>query len=164
VAGTVKALAFSKLRSQTSSLTPISNRETESAFVRLPEGLRRENGNAMRGVETLARWTDPETSKLSAEAVVKSGQFAAHRAIAADLVRRHPGCTSLELSQFGDSPLDRYQIARILRTVARSGLIREGRIRECRVGRRPALTWWPRAEQSEFGFLSPADRNEDVGR
>jgi len=97
--------------------------------------------------ESLARTSDPNSSQLAAEGVVRNGQVAAHRQLVVELVRRHPGCTSRELASFEDSKLDRYEIARVLRGLATDGLIREGAIRPCRAGGRAALTWWPRPEQ-----------------
>lgn len=77
---------------------------------------------------------------------MKSGRAARQRALALDLVRRHPGSTSLELSMFPDSTLDRYEVARHLRVLARQKLIREGKPRASPVGK-VALTWWPICEQ-----------------
>lgn len=100
-----------------------------------------------------AATNDPETSKLAAEAAVETGLVSRHREIVVGLVTRHPGSTSLELAHCPDSKLDRYQIARLLRGLARAGLVREGPARECRAGHRPALTWWPPAvEQAELNF------------
>lgn len=87
----------------------------------------------------IARATDPETSRLAADEITRSGARDAQAAEVLRRLREHPGSTSMELAGLG---LDRYAIARRLPELERLGLVRRGDARTCQTGRL-ALTWWP---------------------
>lgn len=88
-----------------------------------------------------ARKTDPPSSHAAAREIDLSGSRKAQLLAALLLVENNPGCTSLELAQRGK--LDRYQLARRLPELERGEFVRRGEIRDCRIGKRPAVTWWP---------------------
>ena len=88
----------------------------------------------------LARSTDPESSRLAADAVTASGARASQkRAILAALSTQTEPLTSLELAHA--MGMDRYIVARRLPDLARDGRVERAPMRECREGHRPAITW-----------------------
>ena len=95
----------------------------------------------------VARRQDPESSKAAGRAVTASGCREGQLRQVLELVKRHPGSTSLELAasaeRDGDASLDRYVIARRLPELESAGLVKRGQERSCTVGRRSALPWWP---------------------
>lgn len=91
----------------------------------------------------VSRNTDPDSSKYAETAINDSGLRAKQQLEVLNLVRANPGRTSLELSRcIMYENLDRYQIARRLSDLNESGYVVQGAIRQCRVGRRKAVTWW----------------------
>jgi len=89
----------------------------------------------------IARNKDIASSKAAAKEITESGAREGQLRDALDLVRKHPGHTSLELTDFGT--LDRYQLARRLPELERMGYARKGQIRLCRKGKRDAAPWYP---------------------
>lgn len=85
-----------------------------------------------------ARASDPLTSWEAAEKMVSSGKAAQQRAIVIAAVRRHPGCTSFELSRH--CQLERHQVARRLPECME---LTKGTARKCSVTGNQAVTWWP---------------------
>jgi hypothetical protein len=83
---------------------------------------------------------DPWTSDVAEEEITASGARARQQEIALGVVIQHPGCTSLELAEY--CSLDRYQLAKRLPEIRRQGKVKNGMKRMCRVGNRPAVTWW----------------------
>jgi hypothetical protein len=100
----------------------------------------------------IARNTDPVSSHLAAEHVVKTGSRAHQQQIAYNAVVTHPGCTSLELSKRCE--LDRYQLARRLSEIA-GKYVQKGHMRQCTVSGRMAVTWLPK--QKKGGGDEPED-------
>ena len=88
----------------------------------------------------IARKRDSAPSKEAAKAVTVSGKRASQHEMVLQAVRERPGRTSLELSFFTD--IGRYVVARRLPELERVHLVRKGEIRQCRVGKRSAVTWW----------------------
>jgi hypothetical protein len=87
-----------------------------------------------------ARKSDPPSSKAAAREITDSGERDRQMREVLALVIGNPGCTSLELSR--RSSLDRYQIARRLPELERESAVHRGQIRRCRIGKRPAVTWY----------------------
>jgi hypothetical protein len=87
-----------------------------------------------------ARSTDPISSTLAAEELIESGRQHTQQNDVYRAVREHPGMTSRELAQAMGG--DRYTYARRLPEIECKRLVRKGTIRRCRIGRRPAVTWW----------------------
>jgi hypothetical protein len=87
----------------------------------------------------IARKTDPVTSHIAAQEITHEGTREKQAAIVLDLVRRYPGNTSMELSQYCN--LDRYQIARRLADLEHAGEVEKGIMRVCSVSGRMAVTW-----------------------
>lgn len=94
----------------------------------------------MRRIETpVARHTDPETSRLAAEHVTKTGARSDQQNKAAEAVRQFPDCTSFELAM--RTGIDRYTLARRLPECETAGRVRKGPIRTCTVTGRKAHEW-----------------------
>jgi predicted ArsR family transcriptional regulator len=87
----------------------------------------------------LARRTDPESSHIAARRMVESGAQGDQQQITLVLVRKYPNRTSDELAALGS--LDRYQLARRLPELERSGLVERGAMRKSDTTGRPACTW-----------------------
>jgi hypothetical protein len=93
----------------------------------------------------VARASDPKTSHEAAHAVTASGRRDEQLAQVLDLVKAHPGSTSLELAQYSQT-LDRYAIARRLPELEDEKLVYKGLPREAVIAgvkQRNAVTWWP---------------------
>ena len=97
----------------------------------------------------IARRTDPETSHLAAAEITGTGKRNKQALQVLELVRKNPGCTSLELASARvqvDSKtgpyVDRYQIARRMADLVAQGKVAKGPTRRCKLGNRPAPTWW----------------------
>lgn len=90
---------------------------------------------------TLARRTDPETSKAAARQLTLF-ELRDLRKWAADCVRKSPGLTQREL---GDQycPSDLRKIGRRLAECEKKGLVRRGPARKCSITGRSAETWYP---------------------
>lgn len=91
-------------------------------------------------MKKIARNTDPVSSHEAAEELTDSGKRENQNATVTELVKNHPGFTSLELSRICD--LDRYQLARRLADCDRL-TVKKGAIRRCTIGKRSACTWYP---------------------
>jgi hypothetical protein len=109
----------------------------------------------------IARETDPASSIAAGERVTRSGQRHKNAAEVLDLVRRLPGSTSVELfasQAHADDRLDRHEVSRRLADLERSGHVRKGPQRRCRVNRTAMVTWYivqptlfPEAERPAAG-------------
>ena len=88
----------------------------------------------------IARKRDPNPSHEAAKAVTESGRRESQLTRVLQAVREEPGLTSLELSH---GPFDRHVFARRLPELEKVHLVRKGEARQCRVGQRSAVTWWP---------------------
>lgn len=91
----------------------------------------------------IARRKDPKSSHEAADEITRSGNRASQAQEVLALVRRHQGHTSLELSRFSRT-LDRYQVARRLADLNEAGLVYQGQLRNCSIGKRLAVAWFPR--------------------
>jgi predicted transcriptional regulator len=90
--------------------------------------------------DTLARRSDPISSKSAALEVVVTGIAANQRNRVFAALQQHGPATSRELAQA--SGLDRFVVARRLPELLRRGLVtRSEKPRECRAGGLPALEW-----------------------
>jgi predicted HTH transcriptional regulator len=87
-----------------------------------------------------SRRDDPVSSHLAEREINRSGSRKSQQKIIYELVKMYPGSTSRELTQWCD--LDRYQIARRLADLKNMGVVRQGPIRNCRIGGRPSVTWF----------------------
>jgi predicted HTH transcriptional regulator len=94
----------------------------------------------MRSQIPVSRINDPASSHEAEVEVNRSGVRRAHQEIILSTVRRHPGRTSKELTEFCN--LDRYQIARRLADLEKVDLVAKGRMRVCTMGNRSAVTWY----------------------
>jgi hypothetical protein len=104
----------------------------------------------------IARHSDPASSHAAAKEITSSGERARQCDLALRMVTEHPGCTSLELSTL--KILDRYQTARRLPELEKAGWVRRGPIRQCKVGARPAVTWFPSVpDGSQAELFSESD-------
>lgn len=93
-------------------------------------------------VSRLYRHTDPDTSRQAAERITSIGSRANHLKRIVDAVRARPGRTSAELAE--DTGLERHEAARRTADAANAGLIVRGPSKTCSVGRRAAVSWWPK--------------------
>ena len=84
-----------------------------------------------------AHRNDPLSSILAGEAIEDTGTAAYHRQVIYALVKRFPGLTSAEMTQW--CALDRYQIARRLPEIVG---VEKGDMRECTVCKRLCVTWY----------------------
>ena len=89
----------------------------------------------------LARNSDISTSHEAATFLVASGIQSDQQAQAAAAVKRHPGMTSMELSQA--TGLDRHMLGRRLPELLDDGRAWRGPKKTCKVSERSACTWWP---------------------
>jgi len=96
----------------------------------------------MKSIVPTSRVNDPISSHLAEEEINRSGVRENQQEIVYKIVKRFPGLTSRELTQACD--LDRYQIARRLADLENSGHVIKGPIRACGLGKRKAVTWFPR--------------------
>lgn len=87
------------------------------------------------------RNADPVTSRLAGEEVVASGQSARQQQTYLALVHQHPGKTSRELAFILQQ--DRYIAARRLPELEQMGKVMKGMARQCSVGGKLSVTWWP---------------------
>jgi predicted HTH transcriptional regulator len=90
--------------------------------------------------QRVSRRDDPVSSHLAEREINRSGSRKTQQIIIYELVKMYPGSTSRELTQWCD--LDRYQIARRLADLKNMGLVRQGPVRNCRIGGRPSVTWF----------------------
>ena len=90
----------------------------------------------------VSRNTDPASSHQAEAEINTSGSrsIQQHQVLAA--VKTSPGLTAREISHVYD--IDRYAVSRRLPELA--GRIRKGPMRECRIGGRKSLTWYPYQE------------------
>lgn len=93
--------------------------------------------------KVLAARLDPDTSHIAAADVVKSGLVEANKAKLAAGLRKHRGFTSRELAKM--LHMDRHEVARRLPDLANEQppRARRGPVRNCSLGNRPAVTWFP---------------------
>lgn len=89
---------------------------------------------------SIARRSDPESSKAAAREITANGTRAAQKLAVLWALREHPGVTSLELANL--KGLDRYTVSRRLPDLLADGLVRKGPMRTCTVAKRIALTWF----------------------
>lgn len=88
----------------------------------------------------IARNSDPVSSHAAAQHMQDSGKLDGQMGEVYELVRLHPGHTSLELTQY--TTLDRHQIARRLSDLHEAGKVKANRTpRKCNVGGRLSCTW-----------------------
>ena len=89
----------------------------------------------------LARTSDPQTSKLAADKLVKSGKQARQVDLVADAVARYPGLTYTELANKPGVILNLSQLSKRIPDAARMGLIESKKTRLCSVTGNDAATW-----------------------
>lgn len=87
----------------------------------------------------MQRRHDPPTSRISAERLVASGAHGRQQQAVLEAVTRWPGSTAVELAE--RAGLDRYAVSRRLPELQRTGQVRRGPPRDCRVNGRPQCTW-----------------------
>lgn len=90
-----------------------------------------------------ARRTDPATSRDAARWAEAAGVSGDQRATVRAAVERHPGRTAAELAEL--VRMERHAPSRRLPELERSGAVRRGEPRPCRVVGRRSVTWWPAA-------------------
>lgn len=95
---------------------------------------------------TLARATDPTTSRAAAAMMDASGAAADHRAQCLAEVRRQPGQTAAEIAQA--IGLERHEPSRRLPELRDASLVYNGLSRVCRVQGHRSMTWWPTESKS----------------
>lgn len=88
-----------------------------------------------------ARTTDPVTSKLAGEEIVRSGRIGEQHRFVLAAVRSQPGKTALELDRLNGT--DRV-FGRRLSELARFGLVVNGAPKRCDISGKLSLTWWPK--------------------
>ena len=91
------------------------------------------------------RNSDPVTSQLAADHIIRTGARAHQQHMAAAAVRAFPGRTSLELGQ--EARMCRFMLARRLPECEEAGTVYRGPVRKCRVSGRQAATWWSEPQQ-----------------
>ncbi len=85
--------------------------------------------------KTLARKSDPETSRESAETLVQSGELGRQMSRTLLVLRGNPGSTARELGGEG--------IRKRLNDLRKASRARTGERRVCRVSGQRCQTWWP---------------------
>lgn len=88
-----------------------------------------------------SRVSDPESSHAAADEVKSSGRLAIQQSQVLAAVRQWPGRTSRELAQYMSA--DRHVVARRLPEIEVARKVRKGGLRECAIGHRLAVEWWP---------------------
>ena len=103
----------------------------------------------MKNNQSLARASDPETSRLAADELTRSGARSSQKGkVLWCLSHMHGPRTSAEVALIW--LLDRYMVARRLPDLERDGLVVKHDARECAVSGRQAVTWGlPRPEQGQ---------------
>lgn len=86
---------------------------------------------------------DPDTSRHAERRHRASGAMSAHVRIVAELVRKHPSSTAVELfeAQTGTERLTRHEVSRRLPDAEKDGLVKRGPARLCRVAGTLQTTW-----------------------
>ena len=99
----------------------------------------------------IARNTDPMSSHLAADDIIKSGQREKQQEECCRVVEANPGCTSRELAERTDS--DRYMFSRRLPELERQGRVHRMRgmagnilLRKCAAGGKMCCVWFPGKE------------------
>lgn len=96
----------------------------------------------IRRIETpIARANDPESSHCAGEEITASGRRQQQIAMTISVVRKHPGHTSMELSEI--TGVCRFVLARRLPEAVTAGAVVKGIQRPCSVTGKLALTWLP---------------------
>lgn len=93
----------------------------------------------MRRVTSLARCSDPSSSRAAAAEVVSSGRRQKQMDVVLSLLAKRTNVTSAELAYH--CGLDRYMVARRLPDLESLGLVKRGAMRRCSVGERRCVTW-----------------------
>lgn len=99
-----------------------------------------------------SRSTDPNASHDAEQHINRSGVRARHQQMAAQAVVRHPGMTSLEISE--RTSLCRYMLARRLPECETANAVRRGQERRCTVSGRMAATWWPQGVEEQLALFN----------
>lgn len=93
-----------------------------------------------------ARRRDPETSRLAADSIERTGRAQTQRAACLAEVLRNPGQTAAEIAEAigceGHVP------SRRLPELRRDDLIENGIARPCKVKGSLSMTWYPRVKRS----------------
>ena len=89
----------------------------------------------------IAARNDPETSKLAAQKITRSGKRESQQLVLVALVKKYPRRTSAELAKLSNGVIDRYAAARRLPELEQSGLARKGETKYCSVTSHKAVTW-----------------------
>lgn len=94
-----------------------------------------------------SRRTDPASSHLAEQEINKSGARQRQCDIVLWCVLRRNGATAKELAREaarrGIKDVDSYAFSRRLPDLEKKGLVQRGVLRECLVGGRRSVTWWP---------------------
>jgi hypothetical protein len=91
--------------------------------------------------ETLARTSDPETSRSAARKIAPNAHQLAVQA--AELVQKNPGLTGAELDRLAGCEVKRTVSKRLADAADKFGLVTRGPKRQCTIGGNEALTWLP---------------------
>ena len=84
---------------------------------------------------------DPETSRIAAKRIVKTGARNKHAAKVLDLVKTYADATAVELMELSCGDLDEYQVRRRLVDLEHAGLITKSGARLCRSRGTKMSTW-----------------------
>ena len=87
------------------------------------------------------RSTDPVTSAIAGQEIIKKGIAAEQQAICLACIKNTPGLTSAEIAD--RTGLERHQPARRLSELRRMNEIYSGDKRICSINGTFCLTWWP---------------------
>lgn len=85
-----------------------------------------------------ARATDPHTSKLAGEQIVRSGKIGEQHRFVLAALQASPGRTALELDRLNRT--DRV-FGRRLSELERFGLVKRGAARRCEISGKLSITW-----------------------
>ena len=83
---------------------------------------------------------DPGTSASAGSQITRSGKREGQCLAALALVKKYPGCTSLELARKGGT-LDRYCLARRLPELEHGELVYKSGVKICGISGKSASTW-----------------------
>jgi len=94
-----------------------------------------------RTLRTLARRTDPDTSRAAADTHDARGSRASHKRLLREALNASPGLTSAEYA--ARTGLDRHEAARRLADRRNDGDAEHGDKRQCNQCRKVCVTWKP---------------------
>ncbi len=100
------------------------------------------------------RNSDPNTSRLAAEEITRSGGADLLREAVLAAVKENPGCTSREFGVSSEE-VSHDNFHKRLPELEKAGEVHRGDARKCRITNRQATTWYPghKGDPEQMDFL-----------